>query len=89
MISTPESGVDSIAITYALLDPIMTIARPVVAFLTAAFAGVTENFFGCQDKKNLVAPDITCPVDGCCDGIDCPTDDHSQHHTFIEKAGIG
>lgn len=28
MISTPESGVDSIAITYALLDPIMTVARP-------------------------------------------------------------
>ncbi|MEJ2660921.1 MAG: permease, partial [Desulfobacteraceae bacterium] len=27
MISTPESGVDSIAITYALLDPIMTVAR--------------------------------------------------------------
>ena len=25
MISTPESGVDSIAITYALLDPIMTV----------------------------------------------------------------
>jgi len=34
LISTPESGVDSIAITYALLDPIMTIARPVVAFIS-------------------------------------------------------
>jgi uncharacterized membrane protein YraQ (UPF0718 family) len=35
LISTPESGVDSIAITYALLDPIMTVARPVAAFVTA------------------------------------------------------
>ena len=35
LISTPESGVDSMAITYALLDPIMTIARPVAAFFTA------------------------------------------------------
>ena len=31
LISTPESGVDSISITWALLDPIMTIARPVSA----------------------------------------------------------
>ncbi len=28
LISTPESGVDSLTLTYALLDPIMTIARP-------------------------------------------------------------
>ena len=27
-ISTPETGVDSISITYALLDPIMTVLRP-------------------------------------------------------------
>ena len=46
MISTPESGVDSIAITYALLDPIMTVARPLVAFVTAAVAGLTENLLG-------------------------------------------
>ncbi len=85
MISTPESGVDSMAITYALLDPIMTIARPVVSFFTAAFAGVTENLFSSRKKDSSPSPDLTCPVDGCCDGIDCPTDEHSQHHTFIEK----
>ena len=28
LVSTPESGVDSIAITWALLDPLMTIIRP-------------------------------------------------------------
>ena len=43
LISTPESGVDSIAITYALLDPIMTVVRPVVAFLTAITAGIVAN----------------------------------------------
>jgi uncharacterized membrane protein YraQ (UPF0718 family) len=45
LISTPESGVDSISITYALLDPIMTVARPFVAFVTAAAAGIAENLF--------------------------------------------
>jgi uncharacterized membrane protein YraQ (UPF0718 family) len=46
LISTPESGVDSIAITYALLDPIMTVARPLVAFTTAFTAGIAENLRG-------------------------------------------
>ncbi len=43
LISTPESGVDSIAITYALLDPIMTVARPLAAFVTGVTAGFIEN----------------------------------------------
>ncbi len=43
LISTPESGADSIAITYALLDPIMTVARPLAAFLTALTAGIAVN----------------------------------------------
>ncbi len=43
LVSTPESGVDSIAITYALLDPIMTVARPLAAFVTGISAGILEN----------------------------------------------
>ena len=43
LVSTPESGIDSIAITYALLDPIMTVARPVAAFFTGMSAGILEN----------------------------------------------
>lgn len=43
LISTPETGVDSIALTYSLLDPIMTVLRPVAAFFTALVAGMVEN----------------------------------------------
>ena len=89
MISTPESGVDSIAITYALMDPIMTVARPVVAFITAALAGITENIFGFHENRKQLSPDLSCPVDGCCDGIDCPPDVHSRHHSFLEKCVYG
>nr|WP_320049722.1 permease [uncultured Desulfuromonas sp.] len=45
MIATPESGVDSIAISYALLDPFLTVMRPVAALLSAVAAGVVENLF--------------------------------------------
>ncbi len=89
MISTPESGVDSIAITYALLDPIMTVARPIVAFCTAAVAGISENLLGYQKGTRRQTPDRKCPVDDCCDGIDCPPEIHKNHHTFWQKAGAG
>jgi len=89
LISTPESGVDSISITYALLDPIMTIARPLVAFVTAAVAGVTENFLGSHNEKTKIVPDLSCPVDGCCDGKNCTPEEHRRHHSFREKLFAG
>ncbi len=45
LISTPESGVDSIAMTYGMMDLPMTIIRPVAAFLSAFTAGVLQMFF--------------------------------------------
>lgn len=42
LIATPETGVDSISITYALLDPLFTIIRPIAAFITAVTAGFME-----------------------------------------------
>jgi uncharacterized membrane protein YraQ (UPF0718 family) len=90
LISTPESGVDSMAITYALLDPIMTVARPVSAFITAVAAGISENLLQSQkeeDWKRIV--DRSCPIDNCCDGNSCPPEEHAAHHSFIEKLWSG
>ncbi|MDY6987103.1 MAG: SO_0444 family Cu/Zn efflux transporter [Thermodesulfobacteriota bacterium] len=89
LISTPESGLDSMAITYALLDPVMTVARPVSAFLAAVAAGVTENLISptAQTKEKNI--DLSCPVDGCCDGRDCSPQGHQRHHTVGEKLWAG
>ncbi len=57
LVSTPETGVDSIALTYALMDPIMTAFRPLAAFLTAVLAGVSENWFG----RNGPPPAVPAP----------------------------
>lgn len=51
LISTPESGVDSITMSWALLDPIMTVARPVSAFISAITAGLLENFISFTPPK--------------------------------------
>jgi uncharacterized membrane protein YraQ (UPF0718 family) len=89
LISTPESGVDSIAVTYAMMDPVMTVARPVSAFLTAFAAGVAENFFSFRKDAPPAVPDLTCPVDGCCDGVNCDPRVHRSHHGFSEKLLAG
>lgn len=39
LIATPETGVDSVGATWALMDPVMTVVRPVAAILTALVAG--------------------------------------------------
>jgi hypothetical protein len=58
MIATPESGVDSIAVSWAMLDPVMTVMRPVAGFITAISTGITANIFGRRDhNKHPHAPD--------------------------------
>ncbi len=89
LISTPESGVDSISITWALLDPIMTVARPVSAFISAFVAGCAENFFNPPNTNIQASPDLSCPIDNCCDGSDCPPEEHKKHHSLLEKLRIG
>jgi len=54
LIATPESGVDSIAVSYALLDPILAVARPLAAFVSAVVAGLTINF--AQELPEAVTP---------------------------------
>jgi uncharacterized membrane protein YraQ (UPF0718 family)/regulator of protease activity HflC (stomatin/prohibitin superfamily) len=45
LISTPETSVQSVLFTYALLGPVMAIFRPIASAITAIVAGITENFF--------------------------------------------
>ncbi len=64
LISTPETGVDSIGATWALMDPLMTIVRPVAAFVTAFAAGVAVNLFGKGSSGPLDEPQSVEPNDG-------------------------
>ncbi len=81
LISTPESGIDSIAISYALLDPIMTIFRPIAAFVTAFIAGSSENIFGKKNEGLTTQQTDTC--------IFCDDEDEHHNHSFIHKLKYG
>ena len=58
LIATPESGVDSIMMTHAMMDLPMTIARPVIAFITALSAGILQ----CLFQTNVSVSDISTPA---------------------------
>ena len=67
LISTPETSVQSVLLTYSLLGPLMAVFRPVAACLTAMIAGLTENMV---ERRFPSAPDDggTGDAAGCC----CP-----------------
>ena len=49
LVSTPETGADSVAMTYAMMGWPLAVIRPVVAIVTAFLAGMLENRFGSKD----------------------------------------
>jgi uncharacterized membrane protein YraQ (UPF0718 family) len=67
LISTPETSVDSIAVTWALLGPVMAIVRPVAAVLTAMVAGFIEAVRGRHEQPHEVDPPAcrACESDSC------------------------
>jgi len=55
LISTPESSVDSILLTWGLMGPVLAVARPVAAFATAMMGGFFAIFFPSRQ-----VPETTC-----------------------------
>jgi uncharacterized membrane protein YraQ (UPF0718 family)/copper chaperone CopZ len=51
LISTPQTGVDSILVTYSLLGLPFAIIRPIVALITGLAGGILTNRFGKNDGK--------------------------------------
>ncbi len=79
LISTPESGVDSIALTYGLLGPFMAITRPICAFVSAFLAGIMNLIF----NENFEVEGV---MKSC-----CPNSKKSEQSSWKEafKYGFG
>jgi len=72
LIATPETGVDSISVTWVLLDPLMAILRPISAFLTALFTGQMVRVFDpdsdVKGEKSTATGEVTTTktIDSVC-----------------------
>ncbi|WP_170309555.1 SO_0444 family Cu/Zn efflux transporter [Litorilituus lipolyticus] len=67
LVSTPETGVDSISVSYVLLGPFMAIIRPIAAISSAIVAGVLVG----KDKQEAIentSPSNNAPENSasCC-----------------------
>jgi len=58
LIATPETGVDSVALTWGLLGPLMAVVRPVVAIVT----GIAAGLLGLLLRDDLAAPEPELPA---------------------------
>ena len=79
LVSTPETGVDSVSVSYVLLGPFMSIIRPIAAICSAIVAGVlvgrdtdrlqTKPAAGAQTKTSCCASKTAEPKvqTSCCD----------------------
>ncbi len=62
LISTPQTGIDSIAATYALMGPVFAVARPLAALATGIVGGLAVDRVAA--KEDDPPPQKTC----CCCG---------------------
>jgi len=68
LLSTPQTGVDSIAVTYALLGPVFAVFRPLTALLTGLAGGGLVQGFGESDGVKAVndSGSVAC-TEACCE----------------------
>ena len=57
LISTPQTGIDSILATYALLGPVFAVARPAAAALTGVIGGAVVAAVGGEDAAAAAVED--------------------------------
>ena len=79
IVSVPETGVDSIAVSYGLMGPIMAIYRPIVAVITATVAGIATLFIT-RDEHDEINEDEMLEIEH--HGHD--HDGHHHHHHDLD-----
>jgi hypothetical protein len=74
LVATPETGLDSMSVTYALMGPFMAIIRPIAAICSAIVAGILVGNADDEQPKAVSATNNSCqskPKD-CCDSKKAP-----------------
>jgi len=62
LLSTPQTGVDSIFVTFSLLGPLFAVFRPIAAFATGVIGGGIVSLF---DRTKTQSEQAVC-TDDCC-----------------------
>ena len=78
LVATPETGVDSIGITYALMGPVMALVRPLAAIFSAITAGLIVKYFASEAPEQ--------PVTSGSGGTCCGSNKRNiEHASFVQR----
>lgn len=67
LISTPQTGIDSVLATYSLMGPVFALARPLAAFLTGLLGGIVVDLVARDGEASSPPPKKSCHC-CCCHG---------------------
>ena len=103
LVATPETGVDSVSVSYALLGPIFAIYRPITAILSAIVTGLlvttlkkevtpvsapkSEESSSCCASQKVSESDQEEKKSSCCNTA--PNDSSKKTTTFLNKTSSG
>lgn len=78
LVSTPETGVDSVSVSYALLGPLYAIVRPIAAIFSAVYAGMMVKWFVKDEEAADTAsqPQEKAATSSCCSSQSHNVDTH-------------
>ena len=105
LLSTPQTGVDSIAVTYALLGPFLAVYRPLAALVTGVFGGglvhAVDRDAAAASIEDAPEVDNTPDLDNagaaaeedrsgtCCADDDCPGNAESGEPAVVRALRYG
>ncbi|MCD4748973.1 MAG: SO_0444 family Cu/Zn efflux transporter [Thermoanaerobaculales bacterium] len=84
LLSTPQTGVDSIAATWALLGPVVAVIRPLAAFVTGLLGGAVAQAVDRNDDLGLMESHHAASASG-----DCCSSDKDSEATLIKVLRYG
>lgn len=86
--STPQTGIDSILVTYSLLGPFLAVFRPVLAFATGVVGGGLVEAFDRGEPKPPAPEPAVCDC-GCGEGgesCECESCAPGRRHGAVHRA---
>lgn len=89
MVATPETGVDSIGITYALMGPVMAIARPIAAITSAIMAGLLVKSYDDETPPIKSVEQKSCCKSHCASAVPDTKPTLTQNINSIGQYGFG
>ncbi len=96
LVATPETGIDSLVLSYSLADPLFALFRPVAGVLSAIAAGLATNLLAAMVRPESRGIEAAALAEPATQAVSCEHDadgacgrDHDHVHTLDDSHDCG